>query len=272
MIRLYKRYSDLILLLPRSRSAKYIRSSENGWCETNGTWLRLLLVVGCLLTQLPVRISAAEDTAMQPPGINAFTDVAKKHSNDMLQTSANDPDDAIDHDDDEFFDDEDDDDDIDYKGLGANKSSMLLIFHQHCIVTVLNRFNLNNNILSSGIGLYIGAFCNVTCSTKLHHAMCDLATNTCVCEKKYPVVIGLKRGCAKRKRLCFIFSYICFRGQIVPGSLQLTISIKPKCICISVIFLFECIRYRPDFNHVRMIQLRKLASNAFMTKRVCSTI
>lgn len=48
------------------------------------------------------------------------------------------------------------------------------------------------------IGMYVGARCNGPCDKKLHHVTCDKSTSTCVCEKKYPVIIGRMRGCAKR--------------------------------------------------------------------------
>lgn len=47
--------------------------------------------------------------------------------------------------------------------------------------------------------MYIGAPCEFTCHAKLHHVFCDPSTNFCVCEKSYPVVIGLTKGCSKRE-------------------------------------------------------------------------
>lgn len=47
-------------------------------------------------------------------------------------------------------------------------------------------------------GDYIGSPCEFTCSKRLHHVYCDPTTNECTCEKLYPVVIGISRGCAKR--------------------------------------------------------------------------
>lgn len=49
------------------------------------------------------------------------------------------------------------------------------------------------------MGMYVGAPCENRCSAKLHHVKCDQSTKLCVCEKKYPVMIGLIKGCAKRK-------------------------------------------------------------------------
>lgn len=48
-------------------------------------------------------------------------------------------------------------------------------------------------------GMYVGAPCEFTCHAKLHHVYCDPSSNTCSCEKDYVVLIGLLKGCAKRK-------------------------------------------------------------------------
>lgn len=53
-------------------------------------------------------------------------------------------------------------------------------------------------------GMYIGAPCEQKCTGTLHHVHCDAATGLCACEKKYPVVIGLTKGCAKRE---YLFHY-----------------------------------------------------------------
>lgn len=50
-------------------------------------------------------------------------------------------------------------------------------------------------------GRYVGASCDFTCHATLLHVYCDPITSTCGCEKSYPVVIGLKKGCAKREYL-----------------------------------------------------------------------
>lgn len=54
-------------------------------------------------------------------------------------------------------------------------------------------------LLAIAKGMYIGAPCDGKCIPSLHHVHCDSASGTCSCEKKYPVVIGLTKGCAKRK-------------------------------------------------------------------------
>lgn len=51
----------------------------------------------------------------------------------------------------------------------------------------------------SAKGMYVGAPCEFTCHAKLHHVYCDPTTNTCSCEKDYVVLIGILKGCAKRK-------------------------------------------------------------------------
>lgn len=53
--------------------------------------------------------------------------------------------------------------------------------------------------MTSAKGMYVGAPCEFTCHVKLHHVFCDPATNTCGCEKNYPVLIDRRKGCAKRK-------------------------------------------------------------------------
>ncbi|KAH8239670.1 hypothetical protein KR032_006511, partial [Drosophila birchii] len=58
---------------------------------------------------------------------------------------------------------------------------------------------LNNK---SAKGKYIGAPCNeLRCDVKLLHVSCDKETQTCTCERNYPVQLGLIKGCAKRKHL-----------------------------------------------------------------------
>lgn len=47
--------------------------------------------------------------------------------------------------------------------------------------------------------MYIGADCEFTCNPRLRHVFCDPSSNTCGCEKNYPVIIGLTKGCAKRR-------------------------------------------------------------------------
>ncbi|KAI8122325.1 hypothetical protein CVS40_6784 [Lucilia cuprina] len=57
------------------------------------------------------------------------------------------------------------------------------------------------------LGKYIGAPCNNSkCESTLLHVVCEKDTNTCGCEKNYPVQLGLTRGCDKPKKLgeqCF---------------------------------------------------------------------
>lgn len=48
----------------------------------------------------------------------------------------------------------------------------------------------------SANGSVIGAHCEHRCSSALHHVVCDSKSNTCVCDRKYPVAIGLTQ-CAK---------------------------------------------------------------------------
>lgn len=57
-------------------------------------------------------------------------------------------------------------------------------------------------LLFTDKGAFIGAPCEFTCSKKLHHVFCDPTVDRCSCEKLYPVVIGVLKGCAKRKNAC----------------------------------------------------------------------
>uniref|UniRef100_A0A182IIY6 EB domain-containing protein n=1 Tax=Anopheles atroparvus TaxID=41427 RepID=A0A182IIY6_ANOAO len=68
----------------------------------------------------------------------------------------------------------------------------------------VDEYDIVNN--KSAKGRYIGAPCEFTCHSTLHHVYCDPTTNTCTCEKDYAVVIGILKGCAKPKKLgeqCF---------------------------------------------------------------------
>ncbi|XP_033610547.1 uncharacterized protein LOC111872356 isoform X2 [Cryptotermes secundus] len=56
------------------------------------------------------------------------------------------------------------------------------------------------------LGSFLGAPCHLTCDPELPHVFCDQITGHCECEKKYPVKLGAKTGCAKPVRLgdqCF---------------------------------------------------------------------
>ncbi|XP_050313333.1 uncharacterized protein LOC126748266 isoform X2 [Anthonomus grandis grandis] len=51
-------------------------------------------------------------------------------------------------------------------------------------------------------GLHVGAPCEFTCSSRLQHVYCNPVTNTCECEKKYPVKLhNPYSGCSKPKKL-----------------------------------------------------------------------
>ncbi|XP_049869771.1 uncharacterized protein LOC126369409 isoform X2 [Pectinophora gossypiella] len=55
-------------------------------------------------------------------------------------------------------------------------------------------------------GMYLGSPCEFTCNPKLIHVFCDPATNTCQCDPKHGVALGVAKGCAKPKKLgeqCF---------------------------------------------------------------------
>ncbi|KAL1491735.1 hypothetical protein ABEB36_012288 [Hypothenemus hampei] len=51
-------------------------------------------------------------------------------------------------------------------------------------------------------GSYVGAPCEIKCSSRLQHVFCNAITHTCECEKKYPVKLNNPyTGCSKPKKL-----------------------------------------------------------------------
>ncbi|XP_063360230.1 uncharacterized protein LOC134649411 [Cydia amplana] len=55
-------------------------------------------------------------------------------------------------------------------------------------------------------GKYLGSPCEFTCNPALLHVFCDPTSNSCECDPKHPVNLGVARGCAKAKKLgeqCF---------------------------------------------------------------------
>ncbi|XP_055706938.1 uncharacterized protein LOC129804009 isoform X4 [Phlebotomus papatasi] len=80
-------------------------------------------------------------------------------------------------------------------------------------------------------GMYIGADCEFTCNPRLRHVFCDPSSNTCGCEKNYPVIIGLTKGCAKPKKLgdqCFWHETCTYND---PNSLCVQVSHNALCQC-----------------------------------------
>ncbi|XP_069675049.1 uncharacterized protein [Periplaneta americana] len=66
------------------------------------------------------------------------------------------------------------------------------------------------------LGSFLGAPCELTCDSDLPHVFCDQITRHCECEKKYPVKLGAKKGCAKPVRLgdqCFYRQTCAFTDQ-----------------------------------------------------------
>ncbi|XP_059615757.1 uncharacterized protein LOC132261159 isoform X3 [Phlebotomus argentipes] len=83
----------------------------------------------------------------------------------------------------------------------------------------------------SAKGMYIGAECEFTCNPRLRHVFCDPSSNTCGCERNYPVVIGKTKGCAKPKKLgdqCF-WHEACMYND--PESLCVQVSHNAICQC-----------------------------------------
>ncbi|XP_059056703.1 uncharacterized protein LOC131850488 [Achroia grisella] len=55
-------------------------------------------------------------------------------------------------------------------------------------------------------GMYLGSPCDTTCNPKLVHVYCEPSTQSCQCDTKHPVALGVTKGCAKPKKLgeqCF---------------------------------------------------------------------
>lgn len=183
----------------------YIYCSHRVFC------VLLLLIYSYILIQSPATVLA--ETAMSQ---------IKTSGNDEFTKTSNEMDRVVkavrlDEHEDEYFD--DDQDDTEYKELLSNKSgkcnnhdtsifplipiaSIVFIVCNRwrffsCVTFLLSLF-FSLSCLLSARGMYVGSLCEGWCNIKLHHVICDKATNTCECEKKYPVVIGLIKGCAKR--------------------------------------------------------------------------
>ena len=58
------------------------------------------------------------------------------------------------------------------------------------------------------LGTYLGGPCEYSCSDKLIHVICDEKKKICECEDKYPVEIGIMRGCEKRELLLLLLIII----------------------------------------------------------------
>ncbi|EDW94455.2 uncharacterized protein LOC6534057 isoform X2 [Drosophila yakuba] len=90
---------------------------------------------------------------------------------------------------------------------------------------------LNNK---SAKGKYIGAPCNeLKCDVKLLHVSCDKDSQTCSCERNYPVQLGLIKGCAKPKKLgdqCFYDETCIYNDE---NSLCVQVRHNAMCQCAS---------------------------------------
>ncbi|XP_034122247.1 uncharacterized protein LOC117580095 isoform X4 [Drosophila guanche] len=90
---------------------------------------------------------------------------------------------------------------------------------------------LNNK---SAKGKYIGAPCNeLKCDVKLLHVACDKETQTCTCERNYPVQLGPIKGCAKPKKLgdqCFYDETCTYNDE---NSLCVQVRHNAMCQCAS---------------------------------------
>ncbi|KAM7355730.1 uncharacterized protein ACRADG_001698 isoform 2-T5 [Cochliomyia hominivorax] len=86
----------------------------------------------------------------------------------------------------------------------------------------------------SALGKYIGAPCNNSkCESTLLHVVCEKETNTCGCEKNYPVQLGLTRGCDKPKKLgeqCFYDETCQYNDE---NSLCVQVRHNAMCQCAS---------------------------------------
>ncbi|CAH2105232.1 unnamed protein product [Euphydryas editha] len=55
-------------------------------------------------------------------------------------------------------------------------------------------------------GRYLGSPCEFKCNPELVHVYCEPRSNSCQCDPKHPVALGVEKGCAKPKKLgeqCF---------------------------------------------------------------------
>ncbi|XP_055856845.1 uncharacterized protein LOC129919809 isoform X4 [Episyrphus balteatus] len=84
----------------------------------------------------------------------------------------------------------------------------------------------------SAKGKYIGAPCNdLKCEASLVHVSCDKETLLCGCEKNYPVVLGLTKGCDKPKKLgeqCFYHETCIYNDE---NSLCVQVRHNARCQC-----------------------------------------
>ncbi|KAL0270861.1 UNVERIFIED_CONTAM: hypothetical protein PYX00_008132 [Menopon gallinae] len=101
------------------------------------------------------------------------------------------------------------------------------------------------------LGRYLGSPCEATCSEKLLHVFCEPTNRICECEKKYPVQIGVRRGCAKPKQL----GDQCFYAQTCSFS-------DPNAICMQINHNAIC-QCKPGFHSVA---LRRGAKRSFCSE------
>lgn len=88
------------------------------------------------------------------------------------------------------------------------------------------------------------------CSKKLHHVFCDPTTNECACEKMYPVVIGVTKGCAKGNFL--VTKYVMRVKDSIDN--YIATGIFSPHLSLSLF--------------LRLLQPKNWANNAFTTRRV----
>lgn len=86
----------------------------------------------------------------------------------------------------------------------------------------------------SALGKYIGAPCNNSkCESTLMHVVCEKDTDSCGCEKNYPVQLGLTRGCDKPKKIgeqCFYDETCQYNDE---NSLCVQVRHNAMCQCVS---------------------------------------
>ncbi|EEB18597.1 conserved hypothetical protein [Pediculus humanus corporis] len=107
--------------------------------------------------------------------------------------------------------------------------------------------------VSLQLGTYLGGPCEYSCSDKLIHVICDEKKKTCECEDKYPVEIGIMRGCEKPKQL----GDQCFYAQTCSF-------FDPNAICTQIHHNAIC-QCKPGFHTVA---LRKGVRKVFCTEDV----
>lgn len=93
--------------------------------------------------------------------------------------------------------------------------------------------DITNESPETGIGQFIGDYCNSSCSSSLSWSYCNLIKKTCECEPDYPVQLPIDIGCTNAANLgeqCF-YSESC--SYYDPYATCIQIKHNAFCQCIS---------------------------------------